>query len=206
MKKIERQPTSLDIYEQYRPLMKTGDVIAFDGNSGFSKFIKLFTHSPYSHTAMILKDDSSLFGETLLLIESTTQIKMSDVTGNEAIKGVQMHFLGQRLSTYEGSAFWIPLKNPIPKQQQQEMLAWLRNIYAEKVSYTYIRVWGIPLAKIENACGIKLKLDYSKLFCSELVTRALQVGSVIDNHIDPASQTPANVVNFKCFEKPIKIV
>ena len=140
MKRIEKEPSSLDIYEQYRPLMKTGDVIAFNGNSGFSKFIKLFTHSPYSHTAMILKDDSALFGDTLLLIESSTQLKMSDVTGNEAIKGVQMHFLGQRLSMYEGSAFWVPLKNPIPQQQQEKMIDWLRNIYAEKVSYTYVRV------------------------------------------------------------------
>ncbi|MBV6622544.1 MAG: hypothetical protein KI793_06270 [Rivularia sp. (in: Bacteria)] len=206
MKKIERQPSSLHLYEQYRPLMKTGDVIAFDGNSGFSKFIKLFTHSPYSHTAIILRDDSALFGETLLLIESSTQLKMSDATGNEAMKGVQMHFLGQRLSMFEGSAFWLPLKNPIPQQQQEKMLAWLRHIYAEKVSYTYVRVWGIPLAKIEDACGIKLKLDYSKLFCSELVTRALQVAEVIDDSIDPASQTPANVAHFKCFEKPIQIV
>jgi hypothetical protein len=61
------------------------------------------------------------------------------------------------------------------------------------------------LTKIEDACGIDIKPNYSTLFCSELVTRALQLAGVVDSRVDPASQTLANVVSFSCFEKPVQI-
>lgn len=50
-----------------------------------------------------------------------------------------------------------------------------------------------------------MKPNYSTLFCSELVTRALQVAGVVDSQVDPTSQTPADVVGFSCFEKPVQI-
>lgn len=200
-----RQHSPLNLYEQYRPYLKSGDVIAFSGNSRFSKLIKLLTRSQYSHVGLVLRDQSKLFNETLLLIESTTQIHLIDANGRQAIKGVQLHLLSQRLSLYNGTAFWVPLKNPIPQERIENMTLWLRNIYDEKIPYSYARTCGIALTKIENACGIKIKPNYSTLFCSELVTRALQLAGAVDQKIEPASQTPANIVEFTCFDKPKQI-
>lgn len=52
MTAITRQPSLLNLYEQYRPQMKPGDVTAFDGRAGFSALIKLLTHSQYFHVGM----------------------------------------------------------------------------------------------------------------------------------------------------------
>jgi hypothetical protein len=177
----------------------------FSGRAGFSTMIKLLTNSEYSHVGILLNDKSILLGEMVLLIESTTEIQLSDADGRQAIKGVQLHFLSQRLSMYDGSAFWVPLKNPIPQAQLDQMLTWARNIYAEKVPYPYTQVCGLPLLKIEDACGMETRPDYDAFFCSELVTKALQVAGVLDSFVDPASQTPSDIVNFSCFEKPVQI-
>jgi hypothetical protein len=45
-------------------------------------------------------------------------------------------------------------------------------------------------------------MDLSALFCSELVTAALQIADVVDPYINPSKQTPADVVNFPCFSHP----
>lgn len=185
--------------------MKPRDVIVFDGRAGFSALIKLLTHSQYSHVGMVLKEQSALFGETLLLIELTTEVKLMDADGRQAIKGVHLHFLSQRLLTFEGSASWIPLKSPIPQQPFEKMLNWLRNVYSEKVPYSFARACGVALAKIEDACGKEMKPNYSTLFCSELVTRALQVAGVVDSQVAPTSQTSTDVIGFSCFEKPVQI-
>ncbi len=185
--------------------MKSGDVIAFDGHVGFSALIKLFTKSPYLHVGMVLRDESALFGETLLLIKSTTNIKLSDADGKQAIKGVQQHFLSQRLAMFDGSAYWVRLKAPIHQAKLNKMLSWLRSTYAEKVPYGYARACGVALAKIEDACGMEIQPNDSTLFCSELVTKALQLAGIVNGSIDPTSQTPANVVNFNFFENPVLI-
>ena len=44
-----RKQSLLTTYEQYRSQIKTGDVIAFSGNAGFSHFIRWATGSIYSH-------------------------------------------------------------------------------------------------------------------------------------------------------------
>ena len=47
--------------------------------------------------------------------------------------------------------------------------------------------------------GFANAADISNLFCSELVTKALQIAGIVDEHITPAEQTPADVVKFSCF-------
>jgi hypothetical protein len=43
------------------------------------------------------------------------------------------------------------------------------------------------------------------LFCSELVTCALQLAGVVDETLNPSAQTPADVMEFSCFQEPVLI-
>ena len=204
---IVRKPSSLAVYEQHRPQIKTGDVIAFSGTSGFSGFIKLFTNSKYSHVGIVIKSDTEMFGDTIFLVESTTELGKSNYDGQQVIKGVQTHFLSQRLAMYQGGAWILPLKEPLSTEGSQKMVKWLRNSYAKAVPYDSVQIFGAGLEAIENALGLQNKPDYTRLFCSELVTKALLLGGALDieDNINPSSQTPAEVTRFKCFSQPLEV-
>jgi hypothetical protein len=203
----KRKPSSLDIYEQYRPQIKTGDVVAFSGTSGFSKFIKLFTKSRYSHVGIIVKSETEMFGDTIFIVESTTELGMTNADGRQVIKGVQTHFLSQRLAMYRGGAWIFPLKEPLSIEGSQKMVNWLRSIYAQAVPYDSVQIFGAGLDVLENAFGLQNKPDYTRLFCSELVTQALLLGGALslEDHINPSSQTPAEVTQFPCFAQPLQV-
>lgn len=202
-----RKPSSLAVYEQYRPQIKTGDVIAFSGTSGFSGFIRLFTKSQYSHVGIVIKSETEMFGDTLFLCESTTELGTTNADGRQVIKGVQTHFLSQRLAMYQGGAWIFPLKESLAPEGSQKMVNWLRNIYAKAVPYDSVQIFGAGLDSIENAFGLQNKPDYNRLFCSELVAKALLLGGALDpeDNINPSSQTPAEVTRFKCFGQPLEV-
>ena len=207
MTDIIRQPSQFHQYEQVRSQMKTGDVIAFSGNAGFSKFIKFFTRSQFSHVAIIVRDNSDAFGDTVTVIESTTELGIPNSDNRKVIKGVQMHFLSQRIAMYDGSVYWVPLTTALSQDGMQKMLTWLRSTYVEEVSYDYVRVLDAGLTDIEREffqSGFKLETpqSYSQLFCSELVTKALQIAEVLDSSINPVQQTPADVLRFSCLVQP----
>lgn len=206
MSKSIRKPSNLSVYEQYRPQIKTGDVIAFSGTSGFSGFIKFFTNSKYSHVGIVIKSDTEMFGDTIFLVESTTELGTTNYDGRQVIKGVQTHFLSQRLALYQGGVCIFPLKEPLSIEGSQKMVKWLRNSYAKTVPYDSVQIFGAGLEAIENAFGLQNKPDYTRLFCSELVAKALLLGGALDpeDNINPSSQTPAEVTRFKCFAAPIE--
>jgi hypothetical protein len=198
-----RTPSNLNVYEQSREQMKTGDVIAFSGKAGFSSLIKWATNSPYSHVGMVLTAHlGGGFGESVLIIESTTETDLTDVDNRQVIKGVQLHWLSKRIKMYEGEVFWVPLKDPLPPEGSVEMEAWLRKTHNQKVPYDSVQVMGAGLDLFERL-GLGNQPDFSKLFCSELVARALQIAGVVDPNLSASEQTPKDVVDFPCLQAPI---
>ncbi|NJK27651.1 MAG: hypothetical protein HC925_02630, partial [Coleofasciculaceae cyanobacterium SM2_3_26] len=82
----KRKSTGLIHYERVRSQMRTGDVVAFSGNVGFSKFIKWATRSPYSHVGMVYHDRlNGGFGDSVMRIESTTETNHLDAYNEGAI-------------------------------------------------------------------------------------------------------------------------
>ncbi|HIK12695.1 MAG TPA: hypothetical protein IGS52_20955 [Oscillatoriaceae cyanobacterium M33_DOE_052] len=203
---MARLPSELEKYEQYRPQMQTGDAIAFSGTSGFSELIKWATRSPYSHVGIILKSDlGEGFGETVFLVESTTETNQRDFEGKQVIKGVQIHFLSKRLETYPGSVWWVPLKNRISPDGLAQMASWLRQTHNQKVPYDYVQIYGAGLDMFDRY-GLQNDPDFSTLFCSELVAKALQIGgAIVDPNFNPSDQTPGDVVLLPCFQNPVEL-
>ena len=202
-----RTQSPLDLYEKYRPQMKTGDVIGFSGNAGFSSVIKWATGSIYSHVGLVLNARlPGGFGDSVLLIESTTETEGLDATNSQLIKGVQLHWLSKRIMMYDGSVWWAPLKQPLPQEGLEEMQAWLRQTHNQQVRYDSVQVMGAGLDlfdrwKWENRESV------SALFCSELVTKALKIAGVVDSNLNASEQTPQDVMSFSCLDQalPIKV-
>ena len=202
---IPRTPSNLEIYEQYRPEMQTGDLIAFSGNAGFSNVIKWATRSPYSHVAMVVKSNlGSGFGDSILVMESTLQTSVLDANNKKAIKGIQMHWLSKRIDLYEGSVYWVGLKNPLPPEKKAEMESWLRKTHNEKVPYDYVQIYNAAIDWFDEV-GLSNQPEFSRIFCSELVAKALQIAGVIDSNLNASEQTPDDVVKFPCFKEPVEL-
>lgn len=196
----------MKLYSQYREAMKTGDVIAFSGNSRISKIIKWKTDSQYSHVGIVMDADAKGgIGKAVLMVESTALCNQPDVLDGKIIKGVQLHFLSNRLDEYDGKAWWLPLKEVLPHYAAFNMQQWLRNIRCENIKYDDFQALGTGADIFDWIPGIQNDRDFSSLFCSELVARALQIAGVVNDNINPSEQTPADIAGMPCFEKPIQV-
>ncbi|MGC9504887.1 hypothetical protein [Baaleninema sp.] len=200
-----RKESVLSLYEQHRPQMKTGDVIAFSGNTGFSDLIKWGTGSTYSHVGIVLKLGlSGGFGDSVMVVESTTEVSRSEVSPTEIIKGVQLNWLSKRTLLYDGAVWWVPLKHPLPPEGKTQAEAWLRETHNQRVPYDFAQVMGSGIDLFDRL-GLSNQEDFSRLFCSELVSKALKIAGVLDDNLNPSEQTPADVVNFPCLDRPVLI-
>lgn len=198
-----RKESLLHRYEQHRPQMKTGDVIAFSGNTGFSDLIKWATGSTFSHVGIVLKLElKGGFGDSVMIVESTTETSHQDASDTELIKGVQMSWLSKRTLMYDGAVWWVPLHHPLPPEGRTRAEAWLRETHNQRVPYDTIQVMGAGLDLFDRL-GLHNEEDISRLFCSELVTKALKEAGVVPDDLSASEQTPADVVNFSCLQEPV---
>ena len=199
-----RDPSALNEYEKCRDEIKSGDVIAFSGKEGFSSLIKWATRSQYSHVGIVLEVQmDGGFGRSLLVVESTTSVGYTDAEGKSVIKGVQINWLSKRLDMYNGSVWWVPLKEKIPQAGLERMQSWLRQTNNKKIPYDRTQPLGAGLDLFDSVLGLANKVDLTHLFCSELVTAALQKAGILDDpEIDASEQTPRDVINFSCFINP----
>ena len=191
-------------YKTIRPTLKTGDVIAFSGKGRASNLIKWKTNSDYSHVGMVLDTVMGGLGKTVMLVESTSLVNIPDAETKELWKGVQIHILSNRLDNYDGKAWVLPLKNPISDTKQIEMQRWLRKKHQEKTPYDTVQALGAGMDLFDNL-GLENDVDFNSLFCSELVTKALQIADVVDCNINPSEMTPADVGRFSCFGDAVRL-
>ena len=195
----------MKLYCQHRDAIKTGDVIAFSGNSLVSRLIKWKTGSPYSHVGIVMDGDiKGGIGKVVLMVESTVTVK-PDASARKVINGVQLHFLSKKLECYDGGAWWLPLKELLPHYAAFSMQQWLREKRADRVPYDFIQALGAGVEMFDLIPGFESQPDFSSLFCSELVTKALQIAGVVGDSINASEQTPADVAAFGCFNGAVRI-
>ena len=192
------------MYEKIRNELKIGYVIAFSGKGRVSRIIKWKTDSEISHIGMIYKIDA-LGIARIQLIESTTLGNLPDIKEGKVRKGVQLQFLSQRLDTYNGEAWVYILKDKIEGEWLVDMLTWLTDVHTKKIDYDTFQAIGAGMDLFDMIPGIEMEPDFSSLFCSELVSKALKIAGIIVDEINPSEQTPADVCRYSCFETPIKI-
>lgn len=166
-----------------------GDVIAFSGEGLVSNTIARFTDSPISHVGVVFGRSSD---GGILLAESTTL----NATG---VKGVSLfNDLETRIEGYEGGVYWLPLDDMIARRfrfsQFQEFL-----LATTGTRYDYRQVLQFAVRRYLPRLARRLPWygeDLGRLFCSELVTLALERGGVLPDGLNASAVSPAELVAF----------
>lgn len=187
-------------YQEARDLMQPGDVIAFGGKAYFSEIIKFATFSSVSHVGVIL--------QTKIPEENTGKFfnQIIESTSLHGFNGVNVSRFSDRLSTYEGELWWLPLKKDIRDNlfNQGVFFDFLFNQAKERKPY------DMPQA-IKSAVDVADKLpfgmhgpaynkeDFSKFFCSELVAAGLEIAGAVDS-INASEVTPIDLCRWNIYE------
>ena len=195
----------LVLYRQVRDRIKPGDVLTFANSDLPAIVVQTATQSPYVHAAIVLSvTPTDEVDDPILIAESHIDLRTPSVGTGERNLGVQTHWLAPKLANRRGKAWWVPLREPLPEQRLARMQFWLREAEQQQVPYDIVQALGAGISEIANTRGT-MQADDSALFCSELVTRALQVAGVVANTVNASEQTPANIVEFSCLDSPILI-
>lgn len=161
-------------YQLARPMMKVGDLIAFSGNGIISKAISFFTRCPVSHVAAVDRP-----GERVEIIESTT------LNGKQ---GVQRGYLSERIESYDGSIWWLPLRhNPEP----DHFISAMAECEGRKYDFGLIRHFALDSLKL-----FAQREDISKLICSELIAYGYKECRVLPSWINSSTIRPVDLIRF----------
>lgn len=185
-----------------------GDVIAFSGNGLDAKIIRWFTGSPYSHVAIVLETEYlNKQCEDILIAESTNYTTLPDFQEKKRLKGVQVHWLSHWLDAYKacGRAWWFPLQQKLSYDKITQMQSWLWHLNDGHTPFAIRKSVGAWLAQnkyFDAQTNIKSSNTSAGFFCSEFVAKALQIAGIIDLKLNPATQTPGDLMSIPCFQEP----
>lgn len=186
-------------YDEARKLMKPGDVIAFGGKGHFSEIIKFATFSSVSHVGVILQtkiteDDTDRFFNQI--IESTSL---------NGFNGVNISRFSDRLNTYEGELWWLPLSDHIRNAlDNKKFYNFLFNQAKDKKPYDMPQAIKSAVDTLDNLPfdihGPTFnKEDFSKFFCSELVAAGLEISGAI-NSVNASEVTPIDLCRWNIYQ------
>lgn len=190
--------------------IRPGDIITFSGIDLPSTVVKLATQSGYVHVAIVFSVERcqgrSQDGQKvrILLAESHIDTSLPSVGTGERTLGVQLQWLRNRLACAQGPVWWAPLRVPLTDEQIQTLQAWLWNIESQGTPYDFVQAVGAGIDACDRL-GFENTPDESAFFCSELVICALQKVGVVDEQLNAAEQTPADLMELPCFQSPVQI-
>lgn len=186
-------------YRDARSMMKPGDVIAFGGKGEFSEIIKFATFSEVSHVGVILqtqvmeKDPIDRFFNQI--IESTSL---------NGFNGVNISRFSDRLSTYDGELWWLPLSDDSrTKLDGKKFYDFLFNEAKKRKPYDMPQAIKSALDALDNLPVFGHgptynKEDFSKFFCSELVAAGLEAGGAIGT-VNASEVTPIDLCRWNIY-------
>ncbi len=182
------------LFDQIKGRIQPGDIIAFSGKSNFSRLIRLATRSVVSHVGIVRES-----GNWIDVIESVVFEK--DPVSGEDIDGIRCNRMKNRVESYDGFVWWLPLSEKARFNLNQEKMRQFLKITEDK-KYDMPQAIRAALDIIEENPFFDLSTynqeDFDAFFCSELATAALRAGGVIKN-INSSEVTPANLCAFKIF-------
>lgn len=186
------------LYQDVRPKMKAGDVIAFSGKGNFSEIIKWATRAAVSHVGVILQSKLQIDGEP----QSGIFNQIIESTSLNGFSGVIISRLSDRLDTYDGEIWWLPLRQDIhaamDKKKYYDFL-----IHQERKEYDMPQAIKSALDALDKVPLVGNLThnaeDFSRFFCSELVAAALEAAGAI-SHINASEVTPIDLCSFALFE------
>jgi len=153
-------------YDDIRDKLNVGDIVLFSGNSGFSRIIRHFCRSDFSHVGIVWRIDQ---WDLNMLWESTTQGKIPDVFDLTIKQGVQTVALSQKIARYDGEVTIRRLNKPLTDDMIRAMTDFRRVVKNRPYEENK---WNLAKAVLDRSSDNDE--DLSSLFCSELVAETYQ--------------------------------
>lgn len=187
-------------FQQIRDQIRPGDVIVFSGKSHVSGLIRLLTRSNASHVGVVIEAPTP--ASSGLMVESTAEtILPASWHGTDEPEGVLISKIDQRLASYEGEIWLLPLSD-----EARAQFDW--NAFREFVDqqngkgydrWQMLKLMNAPLFHVPLlGHALRNRENLKKLFCSELVTAALRSAGVVGN-VNPSDITPRQVASFPIY-------
>jgi hypothetical protein len=167
-----------------RPTSRGIDVVAFSGTRVWSRLIRLRSRSRYSHVGLVCEIDGDEY-----VLEALER------------KGVRLVPLSVWF-TWSGSVTALRFDPDVVGDVDRQRIidfakARLGQEYASP--WQFVRSWGLITRAVCRWLGVRVDLEATRWFCSELVAAALESA---DARLPkaPSEMTPGDVVNLPYLE------
>lgn len=157
-----RPPVS---YEEIRSSLRTGDMVFCSGTYFFSKLIRRFTRSVWSHVGMIYRDD---YLDRIFILESETMIGVRIAPLSKYLRD----YHGRR-KPYRGRMFVAELEPGAAPEALKKAVSF----GMDQLTKPYDN-WEILRIAVRIAFGIGRKSRDRKYICSELVYEAFHKAGI----------------------------
>lgn len=183
-----------DIKQHIRP----GDLIAFGGNSLFSKWAKLTTWSGVTHVGAVTGCHTCPDTNKVLRHD------LFEATVRNRLRGVMVNPLQERLEEYEGDIWWLPLhRKPGERFLKAEQM--MKQFIASEngKNYDIWQLFGSTVDFFDHHPWLwrltrNLKCEH-EWFCSELIAELYNRTGVV-KQVCAAETTPIDLCRFKIFQ------
>lgn len=157
-----RPPVS---YDEIRDTLRTGDIVFCSGTYFFSKAIRLFTKSVWSHVGIIYRDE---FLDRIFILESETMIGVRLAPLSKYLKD----YHGRR-KPYRGRMFIARIDPEVPLEQSKKAISF----GMDQLTKPYDN-WEILRIAVRIVFGLGRKSRDRKYICSELVYEAFHKAGI----------------------------
>jgi len=172
-------------YKTYRPMMHTGGTIAFGGKKLTDRIIKKKTGSSVSHTSSLVRA-AYPGGYLNLLIEARPS-------------GVEVNRLSNRLATFEGEVWWLPLDPKLRRDKFDEgkFVDWL--FWQVGKPYDYKEAIKSAIDRWDEGRGWSYNHeDFLRFFCSKLSAAACEI-SGLSGPVNASEVTPIDYCRWRIY-------
>jgi len=172
-----------------------GDIIAFGGDNNVSKMIKAATNSVVSHVAIVINSPSNL---------SVNEDEIVFMEANFAKKMVCISTLSDKLENFSGYMWHLPLSATLRSDlmNSTDLHAFLEAQLHKPYDTTQALKSAVDCLDNFPFCkngATYNEEDFREVFCSELVTGALEAGKLI-GEVNASEVTPIEICQWEIFE------
>lgn len=118
----------IQLLPYFNSLLKTGDLILFDGPGALAASTKMIRNSPFSAVGLVLSLPAKWSGkDELFILEATRNIdRLRDAFTQTVDTGVSLFPLSERLHHYFGSSvWWAPVQTTTTAENHKTLMNWL---------------------------------------------------------------------------------
>ena len=172
-----------------KQVAKAGDLIGFSSFSLLDMGINLATRGiPFYHISHVGIVANSI---RHVIFESSMKINTDCIIQKKRVKGVQAHFLTDRIREYKGKVWLYPLARSLSMKEQYTLQNYLEGQLG--ISYDTLGAFrSRDLSLIEKI--MFRKPDLHSLFCSELCAQAYKQLGIFGAKLNPGKLNPNKLV------------